>query len=188
MCLTTKFCDVLINRIPFIVLFHVVRSQIHGLQNDFDGSVPNSSPLMMMTMPVSSPIPGNFINGPMHANVMNMSMVSSTPAPPPYHQPTSMMPCRSLGPSFFSPTSMSMPPITVTSAVYLNSIPTFSTVPDPGSVNNSDRGMYGIIGENIIGSSVNSKQASGTNKTRPKRVRGSKVSIVSYVYCMSTLF
>ncbi|VDP49381.1 unnamed protein product [Schistosoma curassoni] len=127
-------------------------------------------------MPVSSPIPGNFINGPMHANVMNMSMVSSTPAPPPYHQPTSMMPCRSLGPSFFSPTSMSMPPITVTSAVYLNSIPTFSTVPDPGSVNNSDRGMYGIIGENIIGSSVNSKQASGTNKTRPKRVRGSKTS------------
>ncbi|CAH8676146.1 unnamed protein product [Schistosoma haematobium] len=151
-------------------------SQIHGLQNDFDGSVPNSSPLMMMTMPVSSPIPGNFINGPMHANVMNMSMVSSTPAPPPYHQPTSMMPCRSMGPSFFSPTSMSMPPITVTSAVYLNSIPTFSTVPDPGSVNNSDRGMYGIIGENIIGSSVNSKQASGTNKTRPKRVRGSKTS------------
>ncbi|CAH8586472.1 unnamed protein product [Schistosoma turkestanicum] len=151
-------------------------SQIPLLQNDFDGSVPNSSPLMMMTMPVSSPIPGNLINGPIHANVMNMAIVSSTPAPPPYHQPTSMMPCRSVGPSFFSPTSISMPPTTVTSSVHLNSIPTFSTVPDPGSVNNCDRGMYGILGENIIGSSVSSKQTSGANKTRPKRVRGSKTS------------
>ncbi|KAK4474943.1 hypothetical protein MN116_002048 [Schistosoma mekongi] len=152
-------------------------SQIPGLPNDFDASVSNSSPLMMMTMPVSSPIPGNLINGPIPGNVMTMAMVSSTPAPPPYHQPASMMPCRSVGSSFFSPTSMSMPSITVTSAVHLNAIPTFSTVPDLGNVNNSsDRGMYGIMGDNIVGSSVNSKQVSGTNKTRPKRVRGSKTS------------
>ncbi|VDQ01408.1 unnamed protein product [Trichobilharzia regenti] len=105
-------------------------SQMSGLQSDFDGSVPNSSPLMMMTMPVSSPIPGNLINGPMHANVMNVGMASSAPAPPPYHHPASMLPCRSVGPSFFNPTSMAMPPITVTSTAHMNTTPTFSSVPD----------------------------------------------------------
>nr|CAH8872940.1 unnamed protein product [Trichobilharzia regenti] len=152
-------------------------SQMSGLQSDFDGSVPNSSPLMMMTMPVSSPIPGNLINGPMHANVMNVGMASSAPAPPPYHHPASMLPCRSVGPSFFNPTSMAMPPITVTSTAHMNTTPTFSSVPDQCNVTDSDRSMFGIIGENVIGNSVNSKQTSGANKTaRPKRVRGSKTS------------
>ncbi|CAH8665315.1 unnamed protein product [Heterobilharzia americana] len=152
-------------------------SQISGLQNDFDGSVANSSPLMMMTMPVSSPVPGNLMNGPIHANVMNVAMGNSTPAPPPYHQPASMLPCRSVNPSFFNPTSMAIPPITVTSAVHLNTTPAFSSVPDPCSVGNNDRTMFGIIGENIIGSATSNKQASGANKTtRTKRVRGSKTS------------
>ncbi|VDP68152.1 unnamed protein product [Echinostoma caproni] len=61
--------------------------QMSVIPNEFDSMGATNSPLMLMTIPASSPIPGQsgnsaMMNGPVS---MNMAVGGGAPAPPPYH-------------------------------------------------------------------------------------------------------
>ncbi|CAH8462849.1 unnamed protein product, partial [Dicrocoelium dendriticum] len=151
------------------------------LRGEFDGIPANSSSMMMMTMPVSSPIPGGaLINNSLSAGVMNVAMVNPTPAPPPYHHPNTLVNCRSLGPSpFYGPPGMTS--MTVTGGMHnnansLSSLPDGCNMMSGGSIS-TEHHFLGIPGEPVTISEANLKQSqSGSLKAavRPKRTRASK--------------
>lgn len=152
------------------------------LRGEFDGIPANSSSMMMMTMPVSSPIPGGtLISNSLPTGVINVAMVNQTPAPPPYHQSNSLVNCRSMGPTpFYGPPEMSS--VAVTCGMHNSASSSMSSLPDTcammsaGSMN-TEHHFLGIPGESITISEASLKQSqSGSLKTaaRPKRTRAIK--------------
>ncbi|KAA3674442.1 uncharacterized protein DEA37_0010104 [Paragonimus westermani] len=159
-------------------------ASIPVLSGEFDVLSSNPSPMMMMAMPSSSPVPGaTLINGGLPAGVM---MANSTPAPPPYHhQSGSLAGCRSMGPSsFFSPSGM--PPVTITTSVHMNTAPTICAPPHDGSgmsvgVLTNERTYLNMPVEPMQAVTGGKSAQPGTTKpaARPKRTRANKASVVA---------
>ncbi|KER22011.1 hypothetical protein T265_14960, partial [Opisthorchis viverrini] len=151
------------------------QQQIPILPGDFDAMNSNPSPMMMMTMNSSSPVPGGpLMNGAaLPTGVMNIAMANSAPAPPPYHQTAPTSNCRSLGSSIFFGTS-AMPSVTGATSIHSNGV----TVLSDGSAGmTADRHFMSIPGDNTIVTTGSKQQPSGTTKTaRPKRTRSNKTA------------
>ncbi|KAF6768310.1 hypothetical protein AHF37_05127 [Paragonimus kellicotti] len=158
---------------------YATNQQIPVLSGEFDVLSSNPSPMMMMAMPSSSPVPGaTLINGGLPAGVM---MANSTPAPPPYHhQSGSLAGCRSMGPSsFFSPSGM--PPVTITTSVHMNTAPTICAPSHDGSgmgvgVLTNERTYLNVPVEPMQVVTGGKSAQPGTTKpaARPKRTRANK--------------
>ncbi|TGZ60099.1 hypothetical protein CRM22_008743 [Opisthorchis felineus] len=151
------------------------QQQIPILPGDFDAMNSNPSPMMMMTMNSSSPVPGGpLMNGAaLPTGVMNIAMANSAPAPPPYHQTAPTSNCRSLGSSIFFGTS-AIPSVTGATSIHSNGV---TVLPDGSAAMTADRHFMSIPGDNTIITTGGKQQPSGTTKTaRPKRTRSNKAA------------